>query len=129
MLEPTLPIPIGDVVLEGDLATVPGGRGTVVFAHGSGSSRHSPRNRHVARALQARALSTLLVDLLTLEVLVLNRTALARLPSSASLEIVPGATHLFEESGTLEQVAELAGDWFARHLGGAAARVGAVSAR
>jgi pimeloyl-ACP methyl ester carboxylesterase len=51
-----------------------------------------------------------------LEVLELNRRALARLPSNAHLAVVPGASHLFEEEGTLEEAARLATDWFLRHL-------------
>lgn len=183
--------------------------GFVVFAHGSGSSRHSPRNRFVAETLQQAGLGTLLVDLLAVQeeadranvfdielladrlvtairwlgerpeaegrpigffgastgagaalwaaadpmvdvaavvsrggrpdlagprlahvraptllivggddrqVIELNRLALAQLTCPADLEIVPGATHLFEEPGTLEQVAELARDWFLRYL-------------
>jgi hypothetical protein len=50
-------------------------------------------------------------------VIELNEQALAELACEKRLEIVPGATHLFEEPGTLEQVVELAGDWFERHLG------------
>ncbi|HSK19186.1 MAG TPA: dienelactone hydrolase family protein [Longimicrobiales bacterium] len=198
------------VTLEGDL-TVPGGAtGVVVFAHGSGSSRFSPRNRMVARTLHDAGMATLLVDLLTPEeelvddrtrqlrfdiplladrlaavtdwtgshrgtadltialfgastgaaaaliaaalrpegvaavvsrggrpdlagemlarvqsptllivggldeqVIELNRAALARLRCEKQLVIVSGATHLFEEPGTLEQVAGLARDWFA----------------
>jgi putative phosphoribosyl transferase len=209
----TFSIPIGDAVVEGDLATIDRSHGTVVFAHGSGSSRFSPRNRHVARALQSRGLSTLLVDLLTIEeerservtrhlrfdvdllarrlvgvtrwlmtmpahaakpigyfgastgaaaalraaaerpeqvaavvsrggrpdlaeerlpevraptllivggdddvVIELNRLAAERLNAVHQLEIVPGATHLFEEPGTLERVEELARDWFLRYF-------------
>jgi putative phosphoribosyl transferase len=55
------------------------------------------------------------------EVLALNRQALAALGAAKALDIVPGATHLFEEPGALEQVARLAGDWFLRHLPPAAA--------
>jgi putative phosphoribosyl transferase len=188
-------------------------QGVVLFAHGSGSSRHSPRNVHVAEELQAAGLATVLVDLLTLDeeridavtgemrfdiglladrltalcdwivehdltsgsgrglfgastgaaaalvaaaarpdavaavvsrggrpdlagpvlpavrqptllivgdrdpvVLDLNRQALRELGGEARLEVVPGATHLFEEPGALEQVARLARDWFVRHL-------------
>jgi dienelactone hydrolase len=203
------------VTLEGDLSIPEGARGVVLFAHGSGSSRHSPRNRFVAEALQQAGLATLLVDLLTAEeeavdtytmhlrfdiellaarlvgatdwlgrdrttaglpvgyfgastgggaalvaaarrpdrvaavvsrggrpdlagaalaevraptllivggddepVIALNEKALARLAAPAKkLEIVPGATHLFEEPGKLEEVARLAADWFRRHLG------------
>lgn len=212
----TFSIPTGDAMIEGDLATVERSRGTVVFAHGSGSSRFSPRNRHVARTLQSRGLSTLLVDLLTIEeerserltrhlrfdvdllarrlvgvthwlktmpahaslpvgyfgastgaaaaliaaahdpthvsaivsrggrpdlageslarvraptllivggtdadVLVLNRRAYAAMKADAHLEIVPGASHLFEEPGALDRVARLASEWFLHHFAAA----------
>ncbi|HEY8468267.1 MAG TPA: alpha/beta family hydrolase [Longimicrobiales bacterium] len=210
-------IPAGEVVLDGDLSLGERSRGAVVFAHGSGSSRFSPRNRHVAARLQAAGLATLLMDLLTREeervdevtrelrfdipllarrltaavdwlaeqpetaelpigtfgastgaaaaliaaaerpeavravvsrggrpdlagdalervvaptllivgeldpaVLELNRQALARLRGPKALEIVPGATHLFEEPGALEEVARLAAEWFGEHLAGPA---------
>lgn len=58
-------IPIGETVLQGDLAVPDGASGIVLFAHGSGSSRHSPRNRYVAHVLQEAGLATLLMDLLT----------------------------------------------------------------
>jgi putative phosphoribosyl transferase len=58
-------VPAGPVVLDGDLAMPAEARGLVLFAHGSGSSRLSPRNRHVARTLRDAALGTLLIDLLT----------------------------------------------------------------
>lgn len=205
----------GRVTLEGDLQIPEGAVGVVLFAHGSGSSRHSTRNRYVAAQLQAAGLATLLMDLLTLEeeavdqhtahlrfdipllaerlvaatrwlgedpstrslsvgyfgastgaaaalvaaatipdrvgavvsrggrpdladealprvsaptllivggrdlaVLDLNRIAMARMTAVTRLEIVPGATHLFEEEGTLEVVAHLARDWFLRYLPG-----------
>jgi putative phosphoribosyl transferase len=208
-------IPVDGIELDGDLAGATGARGLVLFAHGSGSSRHSPRNRFVADALGEGRLATLLVDLLTAdeeqvdlrtrhlrfdigllarrleqiavwlesqpvtatlplglfgastgggaalvaaarrpqsvgavvsrggrpdlagdalpqvqaptllivggrdtEVIELNRRAYEQLRAPKQLEIVPGATHLFEEPGTLEQVAELARDWFVTHLGG-----------
>lgn len=208
-------IPLADEWLEGRLTIPAGARGLVVFAHGSGSSRHSPRNRYVAGELQREGLATLLLDLLTEheeavdartghlrfdigllatrlavatewaegqretsdlavgyfgastgaaaalvaaaerpelvravvsrggrpdlagaslgnvraptlllvggddeQVLALNRDALALLDCEKLLEIVPGATHLFEEPGTLEQVARSAARWFARHLAG-----------
>src|SRR4051812_44709494 len=60
-------IPAGRVVLEGDLGVPAGAEGVVLFAHGSGSGRHSPRNRFVARALREAGLATLLLDLLTVE--------------------------------------------------------------
>jgi putative phosphoribosyl transferase len=60
-------LPAGKVELDGDLALPADARGIVVFAHGSGSSRHSPRNRQVAAALQRAGYATLLMDLLTAE--------------------------------------------------------------
>lgn len=204
--------------LAGDLGLPPEPAGLVLFAHGSGSSRFSSRNRAVARRLNDLGLATLLLDLLTAdeevidartaelrfdipllarrltgtvdwtdrqpalaalplglfgastgaaaalitaaerpqrvaavvsrggrpdlalpvldrvraptllivgghdrEVLALNRQALAALGAPKALDIVPGATHLFEEPGALEQVAQRAGDWFLRHLRPAAA--------
>src|SRR4051812_23653130 len=207
-------ITAGPITLEGDLAVPAGARGIVVFAHGSGSGQHSPRNRFVAEALQAGGLATLLFDLLTEDeeyqerstrhlrfdigllarrlmeatdwlarqpetrdltvgyfgastgggaalvaaaerpeavgavvsrggrpdlagevalgrvraptllivggadtpVIALNRQAMAQMSAPVTLEIVPGATHLFEEPGALEHVARLARDWFERHL-------------
>lgn len=210
-------IPAAGVTLAGDLALPRPCGGIVLFAHGSGSSRHSPRNRHVANVLQEAALGTLLMDLLTAEeeagdletgalrfdiprlnerliaavdwmgrqeelaalpigcfgastgaaaalataaerprqvlavvsrggrpdlaaealdrvlaptllivggedhpVLRLNRLALARLPESTvkCLAVVPGATHLFEEAGALDEAARLAQSWFRTHLAG-----------
>jgi putative phosphoribosyl transferase len=208
-----LALPSGGII-EGDLEVPGKARGVVLFAHGTGSSRHSPRNRLVARALQDLGLATLLLDLLTpgedavehrggrlrfdiallIErldtglawlarnaqtsalpvgcfgastgaaaalglagthpdvvravvsrggrpdltpdhlltavraptllivggadevVLDFNRRARARMGAPAELEVVPGATHLFEEPGALERVADLAGAWFARYL-------------
>ena len=208
-------ITVGPVTLEGNLSLPEGAHGVVLFAHGSGSSRHSPRNRHVARLLNTAKLATLLVDLLTADeeaidqrtahlrfdigllaerlvgatdwltqrpetrrlrigyfgastgaagalvaaaerpqvvgavvsrggrpdlagpvlrsvraaptllivggndfpVIEMNREALAQLRCEKRLVIVPGATHLFEEPGALDQVAQLARDWFERHLG------------
>jgi putative phosphoribosyl transferase len=203
----------GAAQLEGDLGIPRGAAGIVLFAHGSGSSRFSPRNRFVARMLHQAGIATLLLDLLTPDeeaidlrtaelrfdislladrlvgatdwlghdpdtrrlrvgyfgastgggaalvaaaqrpeaigavvsrggrpdlagdalqrvtaptllivggydypVIEMNRQALARLRCEKRLDVVPGATHLFEEPGTLERVAELAIDWFARHL-------------
>lgn len=207
-------IPCGDAWLYGDLALPARFRGLVLFAHGSGSGRHSARNRQVAHKLQQAGVATLLFDLLTAEeeqvdintrehrfdialltrrmqdatewaaaqpelrhaalayfgastgsaaaliaaarlsrriaavvsrggrpdlagpvvlaslqaptllivggedrqVLALNQQAFERLECEKRLAIVPGATHLFEEHGALEQVAELAASWFATHL-------------
>ncbi|MRR12372.1 hypothetical protein EG835_07895 [bacterium] len=209
---------MGTVLLPGDLSVPDEARGLVIFAHGSGSSRRSPRNTMVASALRATGhVGTLLFDLLTpgedasyanrfdiplladrlmavtafvlglpefagwpvgyfgastgaasaiiaaerirsdvqavvsrggrpdladdvldrlqqptllivgsndREVLELNRRALARIPAlHKQLEVVPGATHLFEEAGALEAVASLAADWFERFLVEATATV------
>jgi len=206
-------VPIDHHWLHGDLAVPLNPKGLVVFAHGSGSSRHSPRNRSVAQVLQQHGLATLLIDLLTEQeeavdertahlrfdinllavrlvaiidwlkrqsdtaslpiglfgastgggaalvaaaaqpqdiaavvsrggrpdlagaalagvttptllivggrdtpVIEMNREAMARTHCEVVLEIVPGATHLFEESGALDHVAALAADWFERCL-------------
>jgi putative phosphoribosyl transferase len=206
-------IPSGGVRTVGDLVVPESPRGLVLFAHGSGSSRHSPRNRAVAAALHDVSLATLLLDLLTETeerdranvfdiqllasrllgatdwvatrpdiahlpigyfgastgagaalwaaaelqhrlravvsrggrpdlageqlprvraptllivggrdevVLDLNRRAQRLLRAPSELAVVPGATHLFEEPGALEQVSALAGEWFSRHLAPAA---------
>ncbi len=210
---PSVLVKAGEVSLEGDLVVPGGATGMVLFAHGSGSSRHSPRNRFVATTLQQSGLATLLIDLLTPEeedvdvsshalrfdidllakrligatdwiyrspeishltldyfgastgaaaalvaaaerpelvravvsrggrpdlagqalgrvqaptllivggadyvVLELNQQAARLLQAERQVRIVPGATHLFEEPGALEQVAKLAADWFGDHL-------------
>src|SRR6266446_1542273 len=206
-------IPARGATLEGNLTVPEGARGIVVFAHGSGSSRHSPRNRFVAQTLNNAGLATLLFDLLTPEeeavdirtahfrfdigllaerlgsatdwilrepsardlrigyfgsstgggaalvavvarpesvgavvsrggrpdlagpalakvkaptllivggeddvVIDMNREAMAKMKCEVKLELVPGATHLFEEPGALESVAKLASEWFTRYL-------------
>lgn len=202
-------IPVDGGELGGTLTRPPGAESIVLFAHGAGSSRFSPRNRYVAEILQNAGLATLLFDLLMeseaedrsnvfdigllasrliqttswllenprtggmrvgyfgastgaaaalsaaaripdtvaaivsrggrpdlanrelervraptllivggadLEVLELNQSALERLDTEKELAIVPGATHLFEEPGALEEVARLATDWFDRFL-------------
>lgn len=211
-------IPLDTARLDGRLTLPSRASGVVVFAHGSGSGRHSPRNRYVAGALHDANLGTVLLDLLTPEeerrdlrtrelrfdipmlagrlaatvdwlsgrpetrrsplglfgastgaaaaliaaaerpaavravvsrggrpdlagealtrvqaptllivgerdepVIELNQAAMGRMSASRRLEVVPGATHLFEEPGTLERVAELAGDWFGRNVGTAPA--------
>ena len=211
--ERAVQIPAGRATLDGDLGIPKDAPGIVLFAHGSGSSRFSPRNRHVAGLLQSAGLATLLMDLLTpeeeqvdaqtghlrfdigllaerllhatdwvqsdreiqelrvgyfgastgggaalvaaaerpeavravvsrggrpdlagaalgrvraatllvvggrdLPVIDMNQDALRQLHSESRLEIVPGATHLFEEPGALDQVAGLARDWLLRYL-------------
>lgn len=209
-MEQPVRIKIDEVTLDGALGLPERARGVVIFAHGSGSSRLSPRNTSVARVLQQAGIGTLLFDLLTseedrvyerrfdidllarrlvgatrwlaarpelegaaigyfgastgaaaalqgaallgtavravvsrggrpdlampcleqvlaptllivgerdVEVLQLNRQALSHLAVEKELAVIPGATHLFEEPGTLEQVAKLAKNWFVLHLG------------
>ncbi|MGB4584121.1 MAG: alpha/beta hydrolase [Rhodoferax sp.] len=204
-------MPVDQVLLEGMLELPAKAAGLVLFAHGSGSSRHSPRNNFVARVLRETGLGTLLMDLLTpqedrdyqarfdidlltrrllqathwvrqnpetttlpigyfgastgaaaalraaaamgdearavvsrggrpdlagqhdlvkvrsptlllvggldTDVLELNQAAYALLSCPKKLSVVPGATHLFEEAGTLAQVASQAAAWFGQHLG------------
>ena len=211
--ERTVAIPSDDVELEGTLGVPSGASGVVVFAHGSGSSRFSPRNRHVAQVLREAGLATLLLDLLSPDeeeddlvtgehrfdiellaqrvehaidwladepeteslavglfgastgaaaalvaaaerpirvgavvsrggrpdladqslpdvecptllivgsrddvVIDLNERARDHMRCAVRLEIIPGATHLFEEPGTLDQVARMARDWFVNNL-------------
>lgn len=215
MMPEEISVPVDGSALSGDLVA-PAAGPVVVFAHGSGSSRHSPRNRAVAAELQRGGLGTLLLDLLTedeertdlvtgqhrfdigllttrlvhavdwlaerpdtaplpvglfgastgaaaalraaaerpgrvqavvsrggrpdlagdsalrgvqapvllivggndQEVLRLNREAAALLPTPHRVEVIPGATHLFEEPGALQQVAQLAREWFLHPGGG-----------
>lgn len=206
----TVHIPAGAVELNGQLVVPPAAIGVVLFAHGSGSSRFSPRNTYVAQVLQQRGIGTLLFDLLTPDedqnydtrfdialltrrllaatawlranpatqslkigyfgastgaaaalqaaaemegdisavvsrggrpdlagvaalsrvsaptllivggddhgVIELNQQAYAKLNGEKKLILIPGATHLFEEPGTLQQAAHSAADWFAEHL-------------
>ncbi len=206
-------LPAGPVLLDGELKVPQGASGIGLFAHGSGSSRHSPRNQYVARVIREAGVGTLLFDLLTREeeaidiftrelrfdinllarrlvdatnwlaavvrtrhlrpgyfgastgggaalvaaaalgeqvgavvsrggrpdlagealhhvkaptllivggldgpVIKMNEDAYAQLRCVKELKIVPGATHLFEEPGTLEEVAHLASEWFVKHL-------------
>jgi dienelactone hydrolase len=214
-------IPAGRITLNADLVVPINARGIVLFAHGSGSSRHSPRNQFVARVLHQNDIATLMMDLLTPEeerldnqtrelrfdiglladrltaavdwttaqptlasfpiglfgastgaaaalvasagrsgpvkavvsrggrpdlagaalarvtaptllivggyddaVLVLNEQAKARMTGEVMIKVVPRATHLFEEPGALEAVAERAAEWFAVHCTDAADRPG-----
>jgi putative phosphoribosyl transferase len=209
----SLEIPAAGVLLQADVVVPEQARGVVLFAHGSGSSRHSPRNRYVAMQLQDAGLATVLADLLTpaeehidartaelrfdigllaarlaaltdwlgqyelteglgiglfgastgaaaalvaaatrpdtvravvsrggrpdlageylrhvqqptllivggrdTVVIELNREAMRQMHGEVRLEIVPNASHLFEEPGALEQAARLARDWFVQHL-------------
>lgn len=209
----TVRIQMDSIILEGDLEIPEGAEGIVIFAHGSGSSRHSIRNKSVAKTLRQNKMATLLFDLLTPEeeeidnvtahlrfdidllserligttdwvlqnpatkslnigyfgastgaaaalsaaskrsdkigavvsrggrpdlakqslsslkaptllivggkdyqVIDMNREALKMLNCKKELQIIPGATHLFEEQGALEEVAKIAGNWFVEYL-------------
>lgn len=213
LIENAINIPVNGVELAGDLQLPEDATGLIIFAHGSGSSRFSPRNRHVAHALNEAGLATLLFDLLTaeedeidnqtaefrfniplladrlvivtdwihqqikfqkfalgyfgastgagaaliaaakrpdiiravvsrggrpdladdelprvkaptllivgeldLQVIALNQKAQAKMHNINKLAIIPGATHLFEEPGTLDEVTELACKWFMHYL-------------
>ncbi len=107
----TVAVPIDGGTLEGELTVPAGARGTVLFAHGSGSS-FTPEGL----LAQVRAPTLLIVGADDEPVIEMNRDAQRRMSIDADLEIVPEASHLFEEAGTLERVAELARAWFARHL-------------
>ena len=86
-------VPAGEVMLDGNLALPEGSHAIVLFAHGSGSSRHSPRNRYVARLLNEAKLSTLLIDLLTLDEEVIDaRTAQLRFDIGLLAERLVAAT-------------------------------------
>lgn len=208
-LKTLVKIPAGRVELEGELVIPPGVNNVVIFSHGSGSSRLSPRNNFVARVLQKNNIGTLLIDLLTraedeiyenrfnidrlterlnevtkwiieqpelinfkigyfgastgaasalkataqlgnlikavvsrggrpdlampvlekvqaptllivggkdYQVIELNQQAYNQLKTEKKMNIIPGATHLFEEPGALEKVADIAADWFVKHL-------------
>ena len=210
-VDPEVQIRSGNATLSGELILPAGARGVVLFAHGSGSSRHSPRNQFVARTIREKGVGTLLFDLLTKEeervdsytahlrfdigllagrlidatywvngefhnlrvgyfgsstgggaalvavaelgttvgavvsrggrpdlagdalpqvksptllivggldytVIEMNQRAFEQLRCEKKIVVVPGATHLFEEPGTLEKVAHLAADWFQTQL-------------
>src|SRR5438552_18368056 len=93
--ERSVRIPAGQSTLDGDLTVPDRARGIVVFAHGSGSSRFSPRNRHVAEVLQIAGLATLLMDLLT--------------PDEEQVDAV--TAHLRFDSGLLAVRLIYASDW------------------
>ncbi len=102
----------GSINLEGNLRIPETAHGVVLFAHGSGSSRHSPRNRYVAQVLNQAGLATLLLDLLTSdEEAVDSQTGHLRFNINFLAQRL-----LFEEPGALEEVARLARQWFELHL-------------
>ena len=117
-------VPAGRARLRGDLASPPGASGAVVFAHGSGSGRHSPRNRLVAERLRQAGLATLLIDLLTEdEERIDARTGELRFDIGLLAERLDAATSwLAEQDG----VGELAVGYFGASTGAAAALVAAA---
>src|SRR6202166_2282108 len=85
-------VPAGEVMLDGNLTLPEGSHAIVLFAHGSGSSRHSPRNRYVARLLNEAKLATLLIDLLTLDEEVIDARTQLRFDIDLLAERLVGAT-------------------------------------
>jgi len=112
-------IPVASGLIEGELGIPPASRATVLFAHGSGSSRHSPRNKYVERILNASGISTLLLDLLTTHEEALDRqTAYLRFDIDLLAERLVSATHWLRERSSPET----------QHLGYFGASTGAAAA-
>ncbi|HKX14552.1 MAG TPA: alpha/beta fold hydrolase [Propionibacteriaceae bacterium] len=104
-LESSVRIPVGGVVLDGDLVVPGDAAGVVLFAHGSGSSRHSPRNRMVAARLQAAGYGTLLMDLLTAEEdQVDSRTRQFRFDIERLASRLTGAIRLLSDRADTQQI-------------------------
>ena len=97
VVQNSLTIQAAGVVLNADVVVPESAKAVVLFAHGSGSGRHSPAAATWPASYDRASLATVLAD-------------------EAHLEIVSGATHLFEEPGALEQVARMARGWFVQHL-------------
>ena len=115
--EETLPVRAGDVTLEGDLVVPSGATGIVLFAHGSGSSRHSSRNRFVGQALQEAGLATLLIDLLTAEEEAVDlRTSELRFDLGLLADRLIGGTDWIYHN---QQIADLPMGYFGASTGGA----------
>src|SRR5206468_5739122 len=119
-------IPAGSATLDGNLTTVDQTEAFVLFAHGSGSSRHSPRNQFVARTLNEAGLATLLFDLLTPEEEAIDmRTREHRFNIRLLAERLVHATKWAKQQ---EQTSNLRSGYFGSSTGGAAALVAAVDA-
>jgi putative phosphoribosyl transferase len=117
-------IPIGDARIEGDLVIPERAQGAILFAHGSGSSRYSPRNRYVAQVLQEAGLATLLLDLLTHEEEVIDtRTAALRFNIRLLADRLVEATRWLVEQ---PQTSALPIGYFGASTGAAAALVSAA---
>src|SRR5438445_256915 len=108
-----LEIAVGEVRLPGDLTLPPEPAGAVIFAHGSGSGRPDLAGD---RLEQVTAPTLLIVGGEDHTVLELNREAQRRLRCENDMIVIPGAGHLFEESGALEEVSNWATGWFVAHL-------------
>lgn len=122
--EPSISVELGDVALQGDLTIPEDAFGVVLFAHGSGSSRRSPRNRHVAHVLAEANLATFLVDLLTIdEELVDQRTAHLRFDIGLLARRLVGVTDWLTEQPSTR---ELRVGLFGASTGAAAALVAAA---
>jgi putative phosphoribosyl transferase len=120
----TVSIPAGKNVIQGDLTIPADAKGAVIFAHGSGSSRHSPRNKYVAEILNQADLATLLIDLLTLdEERVDNRTAQHRFNIALLGERLVVAT---DWVGDHQKFSDLRLGYFGASTGAAAALVAAA---
>jgi putative phosphoribosyl transferase len=127
IVEQEVSIPVGNVTLEGTLAIPRNAKGIVLFVHGSGSSRHSPRNRYVAGVLQAEGLATLLFDLLTRkEEMVDQRTAELRFDIHLLTKRLIGATKWVTQNPETRQ---LNVGYFGASTGAAAALVAAAELR
>ncbi|MDJ0714447.1 MAG: dienelactone hydrolase family protein [Prochloraceae cyanobacterium] len=114
----------GSVTLEGNLEIPEGAKGIVLFAHGSGSSRHSPRNRYVAELLRAKGMATLLIDLLTSSEEEIDRvTRHLRFDIGLLAERLIGATNWLEENRATEN---LKIGYFGASTGSAAALLAAA---
>src|SRR6266566_1421548 len=112
-------VPVGSVALEGELSLSDDARGIVLFAHGSGSSRHSPRNRYVAQLLSGANLATLLVDLLTPDEEAIDlRTAQIRFDIGLLAERLGGMTDWLAEN---QDTRQLRVGYFGASTGAAAA--------
>src|SRR5580765_5499946 len=126
-VEETVQIPVGGVVLTGDLILPAEAQGIVLFVHGSGSSRHSPRNQYVAEVIRQAALGTLLFDLLTRD-----EEAQDLVSGQLRFDIVLLATRLTGATRWVQaqpRMRRLRVGYFGSSTGGAAALVGAAGAR
>jgi putative phosphoribosyl transferase len=120
----TVSIPAGEYAIQGDLAWAAGAQGLVIFAHGSGSSRHSPRNKYVGEILNRGGLATLLIDLLTAgEEFADIRTAEYRFDISLLADRLLAAT---DWAAALPSLAQLPVGYFGASTGAAAALVAAA---